>query len=84
VSHPDYRLRLVREGVGRRTLRLNNMLWQGLVHYVEQFEVWVLPQTELDPVQRLAIVGELKSGEVVVFETTVGLFRKACEDLAEH
>lgn len=75
-----FSFRVVRDGVGRRTLLLNELMWEGKVSYVDEFELWVLPRIGLSE-QRLVMVGYLKDGEAVVFETTAVLFERACRDV---
>lgn len=79
---PPYSLKVIRDRVGRRLLELNELMWQGLVHHVDQFELWVVPTTEGEP--RLLIVGRLPDGDTVVLETTMELYRAACRELEEH
>jgi hypothetical protein len=84
VFRPRHALKVVKDGVGKRTLVLIERMFQGRVQHVDAFELWVVPTTPADTEKRLLFVGRLADGDTVVLETTAELFHTACRELEEH
>lgn len=74
-------LRVVRD-VGMRLVHLVDKTMMGRVVHAYHLQLLVLPRTENDGGQQLAITVELPDGDVLVLETTLELLRHAVEELS--
>lgn len=81
---PTHTFRVLREGVGRRLMELAQLTYLRQVQHVDDVELLPLPLTTGDREPKLLLVGRLPSGETVVVETTVELFRQACREVGDE